>query len=83
MEKVQSAPEVGALNVANLKEDPAERNFQIKKERVLAQREAAFLYAHLGEPGSSVFESFERLAELAAEEMAMTAAVDERLQPEK
>ncbi|MET4705867.1 hypothetical protein [Frigoribacterium sp. UYMn621] len=75
MEKVQSAPEIEALNMAT-KEDTPERRLRIRKQQVLAGRETAFLYAHLGEPGSSVFESFDRLGEIAAEQIVLTAVVE-------
>ena len=72
--KLQSAPETGALFGEASAEDEPERVFRIRKERTLIRSESAFLYTTLGEPGSDVFESFERIGELAEAESLLGAA---------
>ena len=73
-EKLQSVPETGALIWRAPAEGAAERAFRVRKERALIRSETAFLYATLGEPGSDVFDSFERIGELAKAESLLEAA---------
>ena len=73
-EKLQSVPETGALIWRTPAEGDAERDFRLRKEGELIRSESAFLYATLGEPGSNLFESFERIAELAEAESLLGAA---------
>ena len=73
-EKLQSAPETGVLIWRTPAESDAERIFRLRKERALISSETAFLYATLGEPGSDVFDSFERIGELAEAESLLEAA---------
>jgi len=72
--KLQSAPETGALFGKIPGEEEPERIFRVRKERALIRSETAFLYATLGEPGSDVFDSFERIGELAKAESLLEAA---------
>ena len=74
-EKLHSAPETGALFGKISGEEEPERIFRVRKERTLLRSETAFLYATLGEPGSDVFDSFERIGELADAESALATAV--------
>jgi len=72
--KLQSAPETGALFGKIPAEDEPERAFRLRKARRLIRSESAFLYATLGKPGSDVFDSFERIGELAKAESLLEAA---------
>lgn len=72
--KLQSAPETGVLLTETSAEDEAARAFRLRKERTLIRSETAFLYSTLGEPGSNLFDSFERIGELAEAESLLGAA---------
>ena len=73
-EKLQSVPETGALIWRTPAEGDAEGDFRLRKEGELIRSESAFLYATLGDPGSDVFESFERIGALAEPESLLEAA---------
>jgi len=73
-EKLHSAPETGALICGTSAEGAAERVFTIRKEQRRIRSESAFLYSTLGEPGSNLFDSFERIGELAEAESLLGAA---------
>ena len=73
-EKLQSAPETGALFGKIPAEDEPERLFRVRRERTFIRSESAFLYATLGEPGSDLFDSFVRIGELAEAERLLGTA---------